>query len=305
MPKRRAAEEPAAPRTDRPLRQVVVYLGITYAIALAIALALPHAGIAPLISIAAPVIAVALTTPFVVPRGQRRAVWAGVGFHPRRGRGLLIAVLGPAAIIAVSFGVAAAFGVVRFPGLGPGFGSGVLNIIVSTVIAGVIFLGEEIGWRGYLLFRLAELTSGRRAALLTGAFQAIFHLPLLLLTTTYQSEGNRWIVVPMVMVTLTLAGVWYGWLRLWSGSIWPVSLSHSAFNNFMEGVAGVAIVTSPAMMAYVTTETGVVTMIIMVLVAGYLWTRRAADFDKAQPKDSRPTAEPPTAARRAGPDDPR
>ena len=77
-----------------------------------------HAGIAPLIAIAVPVIAVALTVAFTIPRGQRRAVWAGVGFNPRRGRGLLIAVVGPAVIIAVSFGVAAAFGVVSFPGLG-------------------------------------------------------------------------------------------------------------------------------------------------------------------------------------------
>jgi uncharacterized protein len=122
---------------------------------------------------------------------------------------------------------------------------------------------------------------------------------LLLLTTTYQSEGNRWIVVPMVMVTLTLAGAWYGWLRLWSGSIWPVSLSHSAFNNLMEGVAGVAIATSPATMAYVTTETGVVTMIIMVLLAGYLLTRRAADFEKAQPEQGRPPHQSSTTARRA------
>jgi uncharacterized protein len=304
MSERRAAEEPAPPRTDRPLRQVVVYLGITYAMALAIALALPRAGIAPLISIAVPVAAVALTTALVVPRGQRRAVWAAVGFHPRRGRGLLVAVLGPMAIIAVSFGVAAAFGVVRFPGPGPGLGVAVVNLAVTTIIFGVVFLGEEIGWRGYLLFRLAEITSGRRAAVLTGAFHAIFHLPLLVLTTTYQSEGNRWIVVPMVMVTLTLAGVWYGWLRLWSGSIWPVSLSHSAFNNLMETVAGVAIVTSPATMAYVTTETGVATMIIMVLVAGFLLTRRAADFDKAKPEGTRPTAQPPIGARRARPDAP-
>ena len=302
MPERRAAEEPAPPRTDRPLRQVVVYLGITYAIALGIALALPHAGIAPLISIAVPVIAVALTTAFVVPRGQRRAVWGAVGFHPRRGRGLLVAVLGPMAIIAVSFGVAAAFGVVRFPGLGPGFGSGVLNLAVTTIIFAVVFLGEEIGWRGYLLLRLGELTSGRRAAVLTGVFHAIFHLPLLVLTTTYQSEGNRWIVVPTVMVTLTLAGVWYGWLRLWSGSIWPVSLSHSAFNNLMETVAGVAIATSPATMAYVTTETGVATMIIMVLVAGYLLIRRAADFAKAEPAGARPATEPRTGAQPARPD---
>jgi membrane protease YdiL (CAAX protease family) len=305
MQQRRTAEEPAPPRTYRPLRQIVMYLCITYGLTLAIALALPHAGITPLIAIAFPVIAVALTVAFTVPRGQRRAVWARVGFNPRRGRGLLIAVVGPAVIIAVSFGVAAAFGVVSLPGLGPGFGRGVLNVALTTIIFAVVFLGEEIGWRGYLLFRVAELMSGRRAAVITGAFHAIYHLPLLLLTTTYQSEGKRWIVVPVVMITLTLAGVWYGWLRLWSGSIWPVSLSHSAFNNLMETVAGATITTSPAMMAYVTTETGVMTMITMVLVAAYLLTRRAADFAKAEPKSPQPTTDQRTTARRAGPDDPR
>jgi hypothetical protein len=76
MSKRQLMLEPAPPRTAHPVRQVVVFLGITYAITLGIALALPHAGIAPLISIAVPAIAVALTTTFVVPRGQRRAVWA-------------------------------------------------------------------------------------------------------------------------------------------------------------------------------------------------------------------------------------
>ena len=154
-----------------------------------------------------------------------------------------------------------------------------------------------------MLFRLAEVTSGRRAALLTGAFHAIFHVPLLVLTPTYQSEGNRWIVVPMVMVALTLAGVWHGWLRLWSGSIWPVSLSHSTFNNVIEGVGGAAIATSPATMAYVTTETGATTMIIMIVVAGYLHIRRAADFAKAEPRDLPPAtdaiveATPPSASK--------
>jgi hypothetical protein len=112
---RRTVEESVPARTYRPLRQVIVFLCLTYAMALAIALALPHAGIAPLISIAVPVIVVALTIALTVPRGQQRAIWAGVAFNPRRGRGLPIAVVGPAVIIAVSFGVAAAFGVVRFP----------------------------------------------------------------------------------------------------------------------------------------------------------------------------------------------
>jgi hypothetical protein len=148
MQQRRTAEEPAPPRTYSPLRQMVVYLGITYGLTLAIALALPRAGIAPLIAIAFPVIAVALTVAFTVPRGQRRAIWAAVGFNPQRGRGLFIGVLGPAAIIPLSFGTAAAFGVVQFPGLPPGFGRAVLNITVTIIIFAVVFLGEETGWRG-------------------------------------------------------------------------------------------------------------------------------------------------------------
>jgi hypothetical protein len=69
------------------------------------------------------------------------------------------------------------------------------------------------------------------------------------------------------------------------------------------GVAGAAIATSPAMMACVTTETGVVTMIIMVLLAGYLLTRRAADFARAEPKSPGPTTDQRTAVQRARPDD--
>ena len=298
MLKQRTTQESAPPRTDRPLRQIVVFLFSTYAIAVAIALALPHAGITPPLTIAAPLLGFAITMAVAVPRGQRRAVLATVGFHPRRGRGLLIAVVGPVLIGALSFGVAAALGVVRFPGLAPGLGSGLLSILVGMAISTVVFLGEEIGWRGYLLFRLAEVTSPRTAAILTGAFHGIYHLPLLLLTTTYQGAGQRWIVVPMVMITLTLAGVWYGWLRLSSGSIWPVCLSHSVFNNVMESLAGVAIVTSATTMAYVTTETGVATMVIMVLVAAFLLVRRGADLDKARPRAQRPTMDPRVDARR-------
>jgi membrane protease YdiL (CAAX protease family) len=267
-------------RSGSPLRQIQLYLGITYFLALAIAIALPHAGIAQLISILFPTIAVALTIRLTTPAGHRRAVWSTVGFRRPSVSSLVISIAGPTAISVLSFAVATAFGVVRFPGFGSGFWSQLGEVLLATVIFGVIFLGEEIGWRGYLLLRLGELMSMRKAALVTGVFHAIFHLPLLLLSTTYQSDGKRWIVVPMVMVTLTLAGVWYGWLRLRSGSIWPVSLSHSAFNNIIDGIGKGAIATSPAAMAYVTTETGVATLVIVVIVSAYLLTQRAADFER-------------------------
>jgi len=74
-------------------------------------------------------------------------------------------VLGPVAIIALSFAAATALGVVRFPGLAPGFGLSVLNLAITTFIFAVVFLGEEIGWRGYLpTLPTGRVTSGRRAA---------------------------------------------------------------------------------------------------------------------------------------------
>ena len=304
MQQRRTAEEPAPPRTYRPLRQIVVFLCITYGLTLAIALALPHAGIAPLIAIAFP------GDRGGTHRRLYRSAWSatrGLGggrIQPAEGTG--------SADCRCWAGGDRCGELRRRGGL---WGSPIFRL-ASGLRQGRSqhrrihdhFRGR-LPWRRDRLARLLALSPGRaHLGAACGARHRFLpcdlHLPLLLITTTYQSAGNRWIVVPMVMVTLTLAGVWYGWLRLWSGSIWPVSLSHSAFNNLMESVAGVAIVTSPATMAYVTTETGVVTMIIMVLVAGYLLTRRAADFAKAEPKSALPTTDQRAAARRAGPDEP-
>jgi len=260
------------------LREAGVFLGIAYVLALAIAIALPRAGIAPLISMVMPVVAVAITVHVVLPRGRRRAAWAEVGFGRPPWRPMLVGVVGSMAILALSYAIAAAVGVVRFTAPDGGFGGWALELVLTLVVFGVVLLGEEIGWRGFLLLRFGAVMSGRRAALAAGACQAAFHLPLLALTTTYQAEGSRWIVVPMVMATLTLAGVWYGWLRLWSGSIWPVSYAHSAFNSVLQGAPRIVIATSPAAMAYTTTETGVVTLVIVLGTAVFLLTRRAADF---------------------------
>jgi membrane protease YdiL (CAAX protease family) len=150
-------------------------------------------------------------------------------------------------------------------------------VAVNLAVFSVLFLGEEIGWRGYLLPRLATALSGRRAALVTGAVHAAFHLPLLLLTT-YQSAGSRLVVVPMVMITITAAGASYAWLRWSTGSIGTVSTMHAAFNESMQRWSTAVAATSPAALAYTTTETGYVTALLMVLLAGYLLTRRAAVF---------------------------
>ena len=65
-------------------------------------------------------------------------------------------------------------------------------------------IGEEIGWRGYLLPHLMKLGQ-LRASITTGFLHGVWHLPLLLLTPFYHQDGNRWIVVALFLVALPQA----------------------------------------------------------------------------------------------------
>jgi membrane protease YdiL (CAAX protease family) len=88
--------------------------------------------------------------------------------------------------------------------------------------------GEEFGWRGYLLPRLAPL-GGRWAAVLTGIVWGLWHAPLIVLSG-YNFPGHPWLGIGgMVLFTVAL-GVVFAWLRFRSGSVWPSTLAHAAIN---------------------------------------------------------------------------
>ena len=122
-----------------------------------------------------------------------------------------------------------------------GAGDWALNLVVTLAFWRVLFLGEEIGWRGYMLPRVQQLTSRRRAALVTGFLHGCFHLPLILIATTYDEHGSRWIVAPMVVATITAGGVFYAYLWDRTGSVWPVAIAHGAVNTMFAIGAGAVV----------------------------------------------------------------
>ncbi len=112
----------------------------------------------------------------------------------------------------------------------------VISLIEETVLAfslGLAFnmiftFGEEFGWRGYLLPRLAPLGGGW-AALVTGVVWGLWHAPLIVLSG-YNFPGHPWLgILGMVVFTTALSYV-FAWLRFRSGSVWPSTLAHAAVN---------------------------------------------------------------------------
>lgn len=110
-----------------------------------------------------------------------------------------------------------------------------LQIPVAAVIPNALLtVGEEIGWRGYLLPRLLPL--GQWPALLTtGVVWGLWHTPVLLLGYNY--PRHHLLGVPVMVGFTTVIGVLIGWLRLATGSIWPSVIAHGAVNASAGAVA--------------------------------------------------------------------
>jgi membrane protease YdiL (CAAX protease family) len=205
----------------------------------------------------------------ITPDGYHRAGWAELGLHRAGWRYWPLALLAPSAVLVASYGAATLLGQVTWR-FAP---DTAINLAINIVIVSFFAFFEEIGWRGYLLPKLAT-GYPRVAPALVGFLHGVWHLPLMLLTTAYNPVGNRLIVVPLFLAILTTAGVLYGYLRNASGSLWPVVIAHGTFNAVLGVLAGAAVAANPTTAAYLTGETGVFTLLALIIVA-WILTRRS------------------------------
>ncbi|KUP97264.1 CPBP family intramembrane glutamic endopeptidase [Thermobifida cellulosilytica] len=89
-------------------------------------------------------------------------------------------------------------------------------------------LGEELGWRGWLLPRLYRF-GAVPALLASGVVWGLWHAPLVLLGYNYPGAPG-WLGLLMMVGMCVVVGTVFGWLRVRSGSVWPAALAHGAFN---------------------------------------------------------------------------
>jgi CAAX protease family protein len=119
-----------------------------------------------------------------------------------------------------------------------------ISVAVIGMVPGFIFaFGEELGWRGYLLTRLIQ-TGWPGPLVLSGLVWGIWHSPLLILT----GYAHGAVTLSLFVFTLLtiLFGVFIGWLRLISGSVFVASLAHASFNGFVQSFFGLSFAADDA-----------------------------------------------------------
>lgn len=102
-----------------------------------------------------------------------------------------------------------------------------LMVLVAPLLNILPVLGEEWGWRGWLLPRL--LSRGVWPAVAwSGVIWGVWHAPLTLMGYNYPELGAA--SAALFTGFCVLLGAVMGWLRLYSGSVWPPALAHGALN---------------------------------------------------------------------------
>jgi membrane protease YdiL (CAAX protease family) len=168
--------------------------------------------------------------------------------------------------------VTARFGL---PGM-PAWGAFTLWLLF-TASAGMIrgmstALGEEIGWRGFLVPELAKQMSYTKLSLLSGVIWAAWHSPLLLFAD-YNAGTNRWYALGCFAVMVVSISFGFAWLRLKSGSLWTAALLHASHNLFVQVVFDNMMRNTGKTLWY-TTEFGAALAVVNIALAVYFWRRR-------------------------------
>jgi CAAX protease family protein len=179
---------------------------------------------------------------------------------------------------------------------------GILDRLIQFLVFVGLFtltfsLGEEIGMRGYLQPRLMSL--GRtRALLLVGLVWATWHQVLIFLVPAVDfPTGNLLLFFPLFYGTIIAASFVFGYLRIYSGSVWPASLAHSVHNAAWPLLGALTVTSSPVLVnVYLAGDFGI--LILIGTVIGAIWVGRylRSGMDEAQGAGAVTEAQPPPAA---------
>jgi membrane protease YdiL (CAAX protease family) len=256
------------------LRKALVFYAIALSLAVLVRVATPVLGEASaVVTMLTPAVAVAIMLTLVAPEGGWRKVLPDLGLTSAGVKGWPLAIGGPVLIQLCSLVLLLSLGLTALvrPEVTAPAAQIAVKVLSGLVVGTVFAMCEEVGWRGYMLPRM--LGMGLVPAMLAvGFLHGVWRLPHLLTTEYYHATSNPWIVAPLFLVTLTLAGVFYGFLRVWTGSVWPVAIAHSAVNMAWALSSEVSATQSPAVLEYIGGESGLV-MISGLLIADLILIR--------------------------------
>jgi uncharacterized protein len=134
-------------------------------------------------------------------------------------------------------------------------------------------LGEEIGWRGFLVPELSKVVSFPAVGIISGLMWAVYHFPVLLFAD-YNKGAPAWYSVTCFTLMVVADSFILAWLTLRAGSLWPAAIFHASHNLFIQSIfTPLTRDTGPT--KYIIDEFGIGLVITITIGAIIVYRRRA------------------------------
>ena len=151
----------------------------------------------------------------------------------------------------------------------------VMVLLVGTVgciRAMSTIVGEEIGWRGFLIWELRKVLPFGGVALVSGIIWATWHFPIVI----YYGGGDPLIQIAAFTVMITAMSVIMTYFTFKSKSMWPAILFHAAHNVYYDKIFNPLTVMNENTALW-TGEYGLMMPITTSCFALYFWRRARAE----------------------------
>lgn len=214
-----------------------------------------------------------------------------LGLRIGRLRWVLVAAVAPLGIAALTVlvslavpGITFSQGIALLPGIDlpggiPGFIAGLGIVLILGVTANaVVAFGEEIGWRGYLLWELAPLGFWR-ASVLIGMIWGLWHAPAIVEGYNFPSFPLLGVLV-MTLATITFS-VLYTYLVIRAESVLAAVFFHGVFNASGGLVLAYTTSESAALTDLVASPVGGASIVVFLLIAAAIYLRGPPSLTRA------------------------
>lgn len=106
-------------------------------------------------------------------------------------------------------------------------------IMISCSIASFAALGEEGGWRGYMMPKLMKLMGMPQAIIIGGIIWGLWHAPLTCIGHNFGTDypGFPYVGIIIMCVDCTLMGIMLTFITVKTESIWPAAIMHAVNNG--------------------------------------------------------------------------
>src|SRR5262249_28332160 len=155
-----------------------------------------------------------------------------------------------------------------------------INLIIGIVLTGVYglvrstasALGEEIGWRGFLVPELSRTFSFTTTAIISGVVWSIWHYPLLIFSG-YNGGTPTWYSLTCFTVMVIAISFVFAWMRLKSGSLWTGAILHGSHNLYIQALF-TPFTKDTGKTAWYVDEFGAILPLVAIAFAFYYWSKR-------------------------------